>query len=59
MATRLRRGKTVEIPEQWLHNITTRTTIKERNDARILARASRKRRLRADRKFDLENQLLH
>ena len=59
MATRLRRGKVVEIPEKWLHNITTRTTIRERNDARIEVRTARKRRLRADRKFDLENQLTH
>lgn len=58
MATRIRRGKVVEIPQQWLHNITTRTTIKERNDARILVRSARKSRLRNDSKFDFSQQLL-
>lgn len=58
MATRIRRGKVVEIPDQWLHNITTRGTIKERREKSILVRAARKRRLRIDRDFDYNQQLL-
>lgn len=53
---RIRRGKLVEIPKEWLHNITTRGTIKERKEKAVLVRSARKRRLRQDREFDIAQQ---
>jgi hypothetical protein len=58
MASRLRRGKVVEIPERWLHNITTRGTIKERKELAVEVRLARKKRLRVQRDFDYQQQLL-
>ena len=55
--TRIRRGKEVAIPEQWQCRVPTHGTYKDRKDARIVARASRKRRLRVERDFDLSSQL--
>lgn len=57
MATRIRRGRVVEIPEEWQHVVPTRGTYKDRRDARIVARASRKRRLRIERDFDFKQQI--
>lgn len=55
--TRIRRGKEVAIPEKWQCRVPTHGTYKDRKDARILVRATRKRRLRAERDFDLNSQL--
>lgn len=55
--TRIRRGKEVVIPEQWRCRVPTGGTYKDRNDARLAVRASRKRRLRNDRLFDFKQQL--
>lgn len=54
MATRIRRGKVVDIPEEWLHVVTTRGTLKDRREARIMTRAERKKRLRHERDFDFQ-----
>lgn len=55
--TRIRRGKEVVIPEEWRCCVPTGGTYKDRRDARITVRASRKRRLRTERDFDYSTQL--
>ena len=55
--TRVRRGKVVTIPEQWRCCVPTGGTYKDRREARVLVRASRKRRLRVERDFDYSSQL--
>lgn len=40
---RERRGKMVEIPRKWLHNITTRSTIADRKKAAIVKWKGRKK----------------
>jgi hypothetical protein len=55
--TRIRRGKEVTIPEEWRCVVPTHGTYKDRKDARVLVRAARKRKLRVERKFDLDSQL--
>lgn len=55
--TRVRRGKVVVIPEAWVGNITTKPTLRERKELAAKVRLDRKKRLRTDYKFDMEQQL--
>lgn len=55
--TRVRRGKVITIPEEWRGVFPTAKTMRGRQTARVEVRASRKRRLRAERNFDYSTQL--
>ena len=55
---RTRRGKTIEVPEEWVGNFTTKKT---RNDRKIKARCKvleRKKRLKSEKLFDIEQEEL-
>jgi len=54
---RIRRGKLVEIPEQWRGQVPSNQTMLQRKAARIEVRSRKKRKLRIESKFHWNSQV--
>lgn len=54
MATRIRRGKEIEVPEEWLNKIPTKRTLRHRKQAALIKVFDRNKRLDDISKVDWE-----
>ena len=53
---RIRRGKEVEVPEQWVGTTTSKKTKRERKQRAEAKIAERRKFLKRDKQFDLNSQ---
>lgn len=52
--TRIRRGQIVTIPDNWLHVVPSPKTIRDRKVKSLLIKKARKKRLRDEYHFDIQ-----